>query len=99
MQAGVGVGLVSRWAVAPAIARREIVALRLTKVGLLEHWFVVYRRDSSVRAPLERFATLLADALAPTIAGQCRRAPRPATRRRESTPVASRAARQKPRAG
>jgi len=51
--------LVSRWAVAPSLARGEIVARRLTRAGLKEKWAAVYRRDAATRLPLARFAELL----------------------------------------
>ncbi|MGK3966806.1 LysR family transcriptional regulator [Sorangium sp. So ce118] len=59
VKAGLGVGLVSRWAVAPAIARGEVVARRLTRDGLAERWTAVYRRDAAARFPLARFVELL----------------------------------------
>ncbi|XXY45834.1 LysR family transcriptional regulator [Sorangium sp. So ce269] len=59
VKAGLGVGLVSRWAVAPAIARGEVVGRRLTRDGLAERWTAVYRRDAAARFPLARFAELL----------------------------------------
>ncbi|WP_438008142.1 LysR family transcriptional regulator [Sorangium sp. So ce321] len=59
VKAGLGVGLVSRWAVAPAIARGEVVARRLTREGLPERWAAVYRRDAAARFPLARFVELL----------------------------------------
>lgn len=59
VSAGLGVGLVSRWAVAPQVARGDVVMRRLTRGGLPESWAAVYRRDAAVRLPLERFATLL----------------------------------------
>ncbi|WP_437623904.1 LysR family transcriptional regulator [Sorangium sp. So ce1151] len=58
-KAGLGVGLVSRWAVAPAIARGEVVGRRLTREGLPERWTAVYRRDAAARFPLARFVELL----------------------------------------
>lgn len=54
-----GVGLVSRWAIAPYEARGEIVARRFTRAGLKESWSAVHRRDAAARLPLARLAALL----------------------------------------
>ncbi len=59
VKAGLGVGLVSRWAVAASLARGEVVARRFTKEGLPEVWSAVYRRDAEVRLPLARLAELI----------------------------------------
>jgi len=59
VKAGLGVGLVSRWAVAPYLTQGEIVARRFTREGLPERWAAVYRRDAATRFPLARFAELL----------------------------------------
>jgi LysR family transcriptional regulator for metE and metH len=59
VKAGLGVAIVSRWAVAPWIARGEIATRRLTRTGLGEKWSAVYRRDAEERLPLARFTALL----------------------------------------
>lgn len=60
--AGLGVAIVSRWAIAPAEARGDIVTRRLTRRGLAERWSAVYRRDGEAHLPLARFAELAAAA-------------------------------------
>jgi LysR family transcriptional regulator for metE and metH len=59
VKAGLGVAIVSGWAVAPWEARGEIVTRRFTRAGLAEKWSAVYRRDAEARLPLARFAALL----------------------------------------
>jgi LysR family transcriptional regulator for metE and metH len=61
VKAGLGVAIMSRWAVAPAEARGEIVTRRLTREGLAERWSAVYRRDAEARLPLARFSELLSE--------------------------------------
>ncbi|AKU94778.1 Transcriptional activator MetR [Labilithrix luteola] len=60
--AGLGVAIVSRWAIAPWERRGEIVTRRFTREGLAERWSAVYRRDAEPRLPLARLTELLADA-------------------------------------
>jgi LysR family transcriptional regulator, regulator for metE and metH len=59
VKAGLGVAIVSRWAVAPWEKRGEIVTRRFTRGGLNEAWSAVYRRDAASRLPVARFAELL----------------------------------------
>lgn len=59
VKAGLGVAIVSRWAVAPWEGRGEIVTRRFTRAGLAEVWSAVYRRDVESRLPLARLAELL----------------------------------------
>ena len=60
VRAGLGVGLVSRWAVAPYAKRKEIVCRRFTRDGLPETWSLVYRRDTEHRLPVADFAECVA---------------------------------------
>jgi LysR family transcriptional regulator for metE and metH len=59
VKAGLGLAIVSRWAVAPWERRGEIVTRRFTRSGLPETWSAVYRRDAESRLPVARFAELL----------------------------------------
>jgi len=59
VKAGLGVGLMSRWAVAPYEASGQIVTRRFTRAGLRESWSAVYRKDAAERLPLGRFVELL----------------------------------------
>jgi LysR family transcriptional regulator for metE and metH len=45
VKTGLGVGLMSRWAATPYVARGEIVARRFTRGGLLERWVALSRRN------------------------------------------------------
>lgn len=76
VKSGVGVGLVSRWAVAPYVARGEIVTRRFTRGGLPERWSAVYRSDAARRQPLARVAELIRDGM-----------PAPSSTRRDSRRV------------
>lgn len=65
VKAGLGVAIVSRWAVTPWVARGDVVTRRFTRAGLAETWSSVYRRDAEARVPLARFTELLAKQTAP----------------------------------
>lgn len=54
-----GVGLVSRWAVAPFELRGDIVARRFTKHGLPERWAAVYQKNQVEKLPLPRITKLI----------------------------------------
>ncbi|MBV1860245.1 MAG: LysR family transcriptional regulator [Nannocystaceae bacterium] len=59
VRADLGVGLVSRWAVAPYERSGQIVVRRFTKKGLRERWSAAFRVDAPDPAPLLRLAELL----------------------------------------
>jgi LysR family transcriptional regulator for metE and metH len=59
VKAGLGIGLVSSWAVAPYVARGDVVTRRLTRAGLRERWVAAYRSDAAGSLPLARFAELV----------------------------------------
>ena len=59
VEAGLGVGLGSRWAVSPHEARGQIVTRRFTKDGVGEQWSAVFRSDAAARLPLSRFVELM----------------------------------------
>jgi len=59
VKAGIGVAIVSRWAVAPWEAKNEIVTRRFTRAGLPEQWSAAYCREAEGRLPLARFTELL----------------------------------------
>lgn len=61
-KAGLGVGLLARWAVAPELAKGTLTAVRVTKPGLKRHWHAAWPR--AVRPPpwLGTFVELLAKA-------------------------------------
>jgi LysR family transcriptional regulator for metE and metH len=60
VKAGLGIGLMSRWAVRPYERSGQIATRRFTRAGLLERWSLVYRRDSPEPQPIARIAELLA---------------------------------------
>jgi LysR family transcriptional regulator for metE and metH len=61
-KAGLGVGLLARWAVAPELAKGTLTAVRVTRPGLKRHWHAAWPR--AVRPPpwLGTFVELLAKA-------------------------------------
>lgn len=64
VKAGLGVGLVSSWAVAPHVARGDVVTRRFTKAGLRERWVAAYRSDAADDLPLARLAALVRESAA-----------------------------------
>jgi LysR family transcriptional regulator for metE and metH len=58
VRAGLGIGLVSRWAVAADVARGDVEARRFTRSGLPEEWVALTRRDPAGK-PLERVVEIV----------------------------------------
>ena len=58
VKAGLGVGLMSRWAVLP-YASGEIEVRRFTRAGMKEHWSAAYRREDAARPALQRMVALI----------------------------------------
>jgi LysR family transcriptional regulator for metE and metH len=61
VKAGVGIGILSRWAVAPQVASKSIRALPLTKRRVYRQWFAASLRNKSAPPYLQAFTSLLAD--------------------------------------
>jgi LysR family transcriptional regulator for metE and metH len=59
VQAHLGVGLVSRWAIASFELRGDVVARRFTRQGLPERWAAVYQKNQVEKLPLPRIARLI----------------------------------------
>ncbi|MEZ4373148.1 MAG: LysR family transcriptional regulator [Polyangiaceae bacterium] len=59
VRAGLGLGLMSRWAVANYVSRGLIETRRFTRGGLREHWSAVYSEEAAERLPLARLAQIL----------------------------------------
>lgn len=68
--AGLGVGLVSRWAVAPHERAGTVAVRRFTKTGMLERWSAVFPRDTSNSAPILRIIELLRAAAPPVVSSR-----------------------------
>jgi LysR family transcriptional regulator for metE and metH len=59
VKAGLGIGLMSRWAVAPHESGAQIVARRFTREGMREQWSLVHRRDAGEPQLMDRIVRLL----------------------------------------
>jgi LysR family transcriptional regulator, regulator for metE and metH len=53
VKAGLGVGMVARWAVDPAVRAGQLAAVRITRPGVFRPWIAVLRRDHH-RRPADR---------------------------------------------
>jgi LysR family transcriptional regulator for metE and metH len=60
VKAGLGVGVLARWAVAPRVERGEVVAVPLTRAGRFRQWSAAYRRKPAPPAHLLGFVDVLA---------------------------------------
>jgi LysR family transcriptional regulator for metE and metH len=49
VKAGLGVGVVARWAVDPAVKAGQLTAVRITKTGVFRSWTAVMRRTDTKR--------------------------------------------------
>ena len=65
VKAGLGVGFLARWAVAPYVAKREIAARPITRQGCRRQWSAVTLRRTQLPAYVEDFIALLTDAKSP----------------------------------
>jgi LysR family transcriptional regulator for metE and metH len=61
VKAGVGIGILSRWSIAPQIAAKSVCALPLTKRRVYRQWYAVSLRNKSAPAYLSAFTALLSD--------------------------------------
>ena len=74
VKAGLGVAILSEWAVAPHLRSRALRAVRLTKAGHRRRWSAVTLRETSNLAYVSDFIRLMAiNAPRPAIAAGCRR--------------------------
>jgi LysR family transcriptional regulator for metE and metH len=70
VKAGLGIGFLARWAVAPSVAKREIAARPMTHQGCRRQWSAVTLRRAQPPAYVEDFIALLADTKSPFRAAQ-----------------------------
>lgn len=60
VKAGIGIGVLAKWAVAPHLKSRELRGLRLTKKGVHRNWQAVTLKNAPAPAYLLEFEKLLA---------------------------------------
>ncbi len=65
VKAGLGVGFLARWAVAPWVARREVAARPITRQGCRRQWSAVTLRRAEPSPGIEEFISLLAGTRSP----------------------------------
>jgi len=65
VRAGLGVGVLARWAVAPHLTTGSLKAVRVTEAGLMREWTVATIRRKEVPAHLAAFEDLLAEMVGP----------------------------------
>ncbi|HXE91980.1 MAG TPA: LysR family transcriptional regulator [Terriglobales bacterium] len=65
VKAGLGVGFLARWAVAPCLTKREIAARPMTRQGCRRQWSAVTLRRAQPPGYIEDFITMLADEKSP----------------------------------
>jgi LysR family transcriptional regulator for metE and metH len=68
--AGLGVGVLARWSVAPAIRARTVVPLRLGRRGVIRTWSAVMRQDRAVPPWMDDFVALVASRALPARAAK-----------------------------
>ena len=61
--AGMGVSILSKWAVRPWLAAGRVRALRLTEFGLSRRWYVATRKDDPTTAFHEQLIELMGQSL------------------------------------
>ncbi len=61
VKAGVGIGVLSRWSVAPQLSAKSLCAIPLTKQRVYRQWFAATLKSKAVPAYVQSFISLLAD--------------------------------------
>jgi DNA-binding transcriptional LysR family regulator len=60
VKAGMGVAVLTKWAVAPQLASGELKAVKLTREGFYREWSVARLKNKSAPAYVEEFIRVLA---------------------------------------
>jgi LysR family transcriptional regulator for metE and metH len=66
IKAGIGIGVLAKWAVAPNLEAGSLRGIRLTKKGIFRDWHAVTLKDPSPPRYLQEFISLLAHQSLPT---------------------------------
>lgn len=82
VKAGVGVGLLARWAVAPHVAAGTLATVRVTERGLPRRWSAAFLRDAPLRDRWIAFARLLGRELVSRSSAELTELPHHSARRR-----------------